>query len=110
MDKEKKLKDKLRKLWEKEHVRINKMSKKTIKLGIGVGKRGDHILTENEIAAHPDDVWETIEEFGIPKEDMKALKPTFSEIFEVYSAIKAYRVSVRYLKLLKDRMGGSLSK
>lgn len=106
MDKEKKLKDKLLKLWEKEHDRINKMSKKTINLGSGTGKRLDHIITENEIAAHPDDVWETIEEFGIPKEDMKALLPTFSEIFEVYSAIKAYRVSVRYLKILKDRMGG----
>jgi len=106
LDKEKKLKDKLFKLWEKEHVRINKMSGERIKLGIGTGKRLDHIITENEIAAHPDDVWETIEEFGIPKDDMKALKPTFSEIFEVYSAIKAYRVSVRYLKLLKDRMRG----
>ncbi len=107
MDKEEKIKKDLNKCWKKEHDRIYKFNNKTIKFGSGTGKRLDHIITENEIAAHPDDVWETIEEFGIPKDDMKALLPTFSEIFEVYSAIKAYRVSVRYLKLLKDRMGGN---
>lgn len=106
MDKEEKIKKDLFKCWKKELDRVNKMSGERIKLGVGTGKRLDHIITENEIAAHPDDVWETIEEFGIPKDDMKALLPTFSEIFEVYSAIKAYRVSVRYLKLLKDRMSG----
>ncbi len=108
MDREQELKDKLYGLWKKEAKRIGALHEEVINLGSGTGKRLDHIITENEIAAHPDDVWETIEEFGIPKEDMKALLPTFSEIFEVYSAIKAYRVSVRYLKLLKDRMGGGI--
>ncbi len=106
MDREQYLKDKLYNLWKDEAIRIGSLHEEVINLGVGTGKRLDHIKTENEIAAHPDDVWETIEEFGIPKEDMKALEPSFSEIFEVYSAIKAYRVSVRYLRMLKDRMGG----
>ena len=54
-----------------------------------------HIMFEN--------IWDTIEDFGIKRDELKRLGPSYKELFEIYSAIRAYRVSVRFLKELKNR-------
>ncbi len=104
MDKEKKLKNKLYGLWKKEHIRITKMSKTNINLGTGVGKESNSIDSEKNFASNLGEVWETIKEFGIDPLELKAVKPTMKDLYEIYSAIKAYRISIRYLKMLKGRM------
>ncbi len=47
-----------------------------------------------------ENIWETIQDFGITRSDLKKLNPSYKELHEVYSAIKAYRLSVKYLKQL----------
>ena len=82
------------------------MRKIEINLGKGVGK-GLHLLSyEKEFTSNLIDVWKTIEEFGIDPLDLKAVDPSQRELYEIYAAIKAYRISIRYLKILKGKMGG----
>ena len=54
-----------------------------------------------------ENIWETIEDFGIKRDDLKKIDPSYKELFEIYSAIRAYRVSVRYLKELKTKFSGA---
>ncbi len=85
---------------------MSNMKKTKINLGSGIGKRPDSIDSEKEFASNLIEVWNTIKEFGIDPLDLKAVNPTLKELYEIHSAIKAYRISVRYLKLLKGKMGG----
>ena len=71
-------------------------------MGRGILKNLSSILID-EKGVPIENIWETIEEFGIKRDDLKEIDPSYKELFEIYSAIRAYRVSVRYLKELKTK-------
>lgn len=75
----------------------------SISLGKGIGKQLSSILIDEE-GVSLENIWQTITDFGINREDLKILQPTYKELFEIYSAIKAYRISVKYLKDLKNKL------
>lgn len=78
------------------------MMSTSISLGKGIGKQLSSILIDEE-GVSLENIWDTITDFGINRDDLKKLQPTYKELFEIYSAIKAYRISVRYLKELKNK-------
>ena len=73
-----------------------------VNLGNGIIKNLSSILVDEQ-GVPLENIWGTIEEFGIKRDELKKLDPSYKELFEIYSAIRAYRVSVRYLKQLKTR-------
>lgn len=77
-----------------------------INLGKGVGKGTHNLAYEKEFTSNLINVWKTIEDFGIDPSDLKAVDPSQKDLYEIYAAIKAYRISIRYLKMLKSKMGG----
>lgn len=81
---------------------IDIMFETRVNLGCGIIKNLSSILIDEQ-GVPIENIWDTIEEFGIRREELKKLDPTYKELFEIYSAIRAYRVSVRYLKQLKTR-------
>jgi len=74
-----------------------------ISLGKGIGKYLSSILVDEE-GVSLENIWQTITDFGINREDLKKIDPTYKELFEIYSAIRAYRISVKYLKDLKTKI------
>ncbi len=78
------------------------MLEKRVNLGIGIARNLASILID-ERGVPIENIWNTIEDFGIKRDELKNLDPTYKELYEIYSAIRAYRVSVRYLKELKNR-------
>jgi hypothetical protein len=74
-----------------------------IGLGKGIGKYLSSILVDEE-GISLENIWQTITDFGINREDLKKIDPTYKELFEIYSAIRAYRISVKYLKDLKTKI------
>lgn len=74
----------------------------SISLGKGIGRHLSSILVDEE-GVSLENIWQTITDFGINREDLKSLNPTYKELFEIYSAIRAYRISVKYLKELKNK-------
>ena len=77
-----------------------------VNLGRGILKNLSSILIDEQ-GVPIENIWETIEDFGIKREDLKQIDPSYKELFEIYSAIRAYRVSVRYLKELKTKFSGN---
>lgn len=75
----------------------------SISLGKGIGRRLSSILVDEE-GVSLENIWQTITDFGINREDLKKIDPTYKELFEIYSAIRAYRISVKYLKDLKTKI------
>ncbi len=73
-----------------------------VSMGRGILKNLSSILIDEQ-GVPIENIWETIEEFGIKRDDLKEIDPSYKELFEIYSAIRAYRVSVRYLKELKTK-------
>ena len=73
-----------------------------VNLGIGIARNLASILID-EKGVPMENIWDTIEDFGIKRDELKKLDPSYKELYEIYSAIRAYRVSVRYLKQLKNR-------
>lgn len=73
-----------------------------VNLGCGIIKNLSSILIDEQ-GVPMENIWDTIEDFGIQRNELKKLDPSYKELFEIYSAIRAYRVSVRYLKQLKTR-------
>ena len=71
-------------------------------MGIGIVKNLSSILVDDQ-GVPIENIWNTIEEFGIKRDELKKLDPSYKELYEIYSAIRAYRVSVRFLKQLKTR-------
>lgn len=71
-------------------------------MGRGILKNLSSILIDEQ-GVPVENIWETIEDFGIKRDDLKKIDPSYKELFEIYSAIRAYRVSVRYLKELKTK-------
>lgn len=78
------------------------MLEKRVNLGIGIARNLASILID-ERGVPIENIWDTIEDFGIKRNELKRLDPSYKELYEIYSAIRAYRVSVRYLKELKNR-------
>jgi len=74
-----------------------------VNLGCGITENLASILV-GEHGVHIENIWETIEDFGISRAELKKLNPSYKELFEIYSAIRAYRVSVRFLKQMKTRL------
>ncbi|MGQ0605819.1 MAG: hypothetical protein ACT4OD_02545 [Candidatus Nitrosotenuis sp.] len=74
----------------------------SISLGKGICRHLSSMLVDGE-GASLENIWQTITDFGINREDLKKINPSYKELFEIYSAIRAYRVSVRYLKNLKTK-------
>jgi len=77
-----------------------------VDLGRGILKNLSSILIDEQ-GVPVENIWETIEDFGIKRDDLKKIDPSYKELFEIYSAIRAYRVSVRYLKELKTKFSGA---
>ena len=77
-----------------------------VDLGRGILKNLSSILIDEQ-GVPIENIWETIEDFGIKRNDLKKIDPSYKELFEIYSAIRAYRVSVRYLKELKTKFKGN---
>ena len=77
-----------------------------VNLGRGILKNLSSILIDEQ-GVPIENIWETIEDFGIKRDDLKKIDPSYKELFEIYSAIRAYRVSVRYLKELKTKFSGA---
>jgi hypothetical protein len=73
-----------------------------VSMGRGILKNISSILIDEQ-GVPIENIWETIEDFGIKRDELKNIQPTYKELFEIYSAIRAYRVSVRYLKELKTK-------
>jgi hypothetical protein len=73
-----------------------------VNLGKGIVKSLSSILIDEQ-GVPIENIWSTIEDFGIRREELKRMNPSYKELFEIYSAIRAYRVSIRYLKELKNR-------
>ena len=71
-------------------------------LGRGMVKSLSSIMTGREVPM--ENIWETIQDFGITRSDLKKLNPSYKALNEVYSSIKAYRLSVKYLKHLATRL------
>jgi hypothetical protein len=78
------------------------MLEKRVNLGIGIARNLASILID-ERGVPIENIWDTIEDFGIKRDELRILEPSYKELYEIYSAIRAYRVSVRYLKELKNR-------
>ena len=78
------------------------MYEKRVNLGIGIARNLASILID-EKGVPIENIWDTIEDFGIKRNELRKLDPSYKELYEIYSAIRAYRVSVRYLKELKNR-------
>ncbi len=79
------------------------MMSTSINLGKGIGRHLSSILVDEE-GVSLENIWQTITDFGINREDLKKIDPTYKELFEIYSAIRAYRISVKYLKDLKTKI------
>ncbi len=79
------------------------MMSTSISLGKGIGRHLSSILVDEE-GVSLENIWQTITDFGINREDLKKIDPTYKELFEIYSAIRAYRISVKYLKDLKTKI------
>lgn len=98
--KENAIKEKLRRLWAKDMVRVknyaNGWQKKTVCLGKGIAKIQG--LEKIQI------ILDEIEDFGIDMGSLNAIEPKYDELYEIYQAIIAYRRTVRYLKKLKGKM------
>lgn len=95
------VKQKLWDIWVKESNRVDKnkqvWKRMRIRLGIGAGKHPEGSVTKNQIL-------EIIQDFGIDMDMLDAMNPTDAHLHEIYHAINAYRISVRYLKKLKEHM------
>lgn len=99
MNYEETVKKKLFELWKKEAIRIEKINdgweRRKVNLGKGVIKIQGIVPVHNIIA--------TIEGFGISLDKLKEYNLNYDQLFEIYEAIKAYRLSVRFLKDLKTK-------
>ena len=84
----------------------SRMFETRVDLGRGILKNLSSILIDEQ-GVPIENIWETIEDFGIKRNDLKKIDPSYKELFEIYSAIRAYRVSVRYLKELKTKFSGA---
>lgn len=97
------VKKKLYEVWKKEAVRIEHINGGWERRKVMLGNCPIKIQGIKPIY----EMIATIEDFGIPKANLDKLDMNYDQIFETYEAIRAYRVSVRFLKDLKMKLGGN---
>ena len=95
------IKRKLTEIWKKEAVRIEKHNqgswiKRKVYLGRGILK--------NQGSADMDEMFDTIEDFGISMDNLGSMNPDHDQINDIYQAIQSYRTAIRLLKRLKEHM------
>ena len=99
--KEKDINDELTKVWKKEMIRVQHIPNGWLEKRVTLGKcpvklQGTESLRE---------MLNIIEDFGVDIKTLKKMEPNYDLIHEIYEAIKAYRLAVRYLRELKEHMG-----
>ena len=67
-------------------------------LGCGIVK---YYIPTNGQGISVENMWQLIEDFGINEDGFRKLQPTYKELFEIYFAVKTYKISVTYLRNLK---------
>ena len=78
------------------------MEETEVSLGTGIVRD----LSSNfidEKAVPIEKIWNTLEDFGIKRNELN-LDPSYKELYEIYSVIRAYRNSVKYLKELNTAL------
>ena len=95
------IKKRLWKAWEKEAIRIKPIIGSWERRRVYLGKCSFKI--QGIVPIH--EIFNTIEDFGINSQALKEMDPKYDELFEIYEAIKSYRLAIRYLKDLKEHMG-----
>jgi collagenase-like PrtC family protease len=73
-----------------------------VSLGRGIARDLSSNLID-EKAVPIEKIWNTLEDFGIKRNELK-LAPSYKELYEIYSVIRAYRKSIRYLKELNNSL------
>ncbi len=74
------------------------MEETEVNLGIGIVRDISSILIEKK-AVPIEKIWNTLEDFGIKRNELN-LDPSYKELYEIYSVIRVYRESIKYLKKL----------
>jgi len=95
------IKKRLWKVWEKEAIRIEPIIGSWERRRVNLGKGS--LKIQGIVPVH--EILNTIEDFGINLHALKKMDPKYDELFEIYEAIKTYRLVIRYLKDLKVHMG-----
>ena len=98
--KEKDIKDKLTKVWEKEMIRVQHIPNGWLEKRVTLGKCTVKIQGTMPLQKMLD----TIEDFGIDMNTLKKMEPDYDQVNAIHGAIKAYRIAVRYLRELKEHM------
>lgn len=76
------------------------MEETQVSLGIGIARNLLSIfLDEREVPIEK--IWKTLEDFGINKNELNA---PYKELYEIYSVIRVYRESIKYLKELNTAL------
>ena len=78
------------------------MEEVEVNLGTGIVRDLSSNLTE-EKPVSIEKFWNTLEDFGINRNELN-LDPSYKELYEIYSVIRVYRKSVRYLKELNTAL------
>lgn len=78
------------------------MKEQQVYLGRGILRSLSSLLLDGQ-GMPAENIWTTIEDFGINTEDLRKINPTYKELVEIYEAINVYRFSVRFLNELKNR-------
>ena len=73
-----------------------------VNLGIGIARDLSSNLID-EKAVPIEKIWNTLEDFGIKRNELN-LDPSYKELYEIYSVIRVYRESIRYLKELNNSL------
>ena len=98
--KEKDIKDRLTKVWEKEMIRVQHIPNGWLEKRVTFGKCTVKIQGTESLQKMLD----TLEDFGIDMNTLKKMEPDYHLIFEIYEAVRVYRLAVRYLRELKEHM------
>ena len=78
------------------------MEETEVSLGMGIARDiTSFFLDEKQVPIEK--IWSTLEDFGIKRNELP-LDPSYKELFEIYSVIRAYRKSIMYLKELNNAL------
>jgi len=100
MDREEKIRKKLEKAWTKEAIRVSHIPNGWIEKRVTLG-RG---ILKNQGSDDMDEMFDTIEDFGISMDSLSSMNPDYDQINDIYQAILSYRTAVRLLKRLREHM------
>ncbi len=78
------------------------MEETEVNFGIGIVRNLSSIPIEKK-AVPIEKIWNTLEDFGIKRNELN-LDSSYKELYEIYSVIRVYRESIRYLKELNNAL------